>query len=200
MGLSDLFASNLIIQWLRGDANPHELTVTMSGLQRGDRVVQLGGDPTCVAALAGKTGLSGRAAYAATRAEAVAQADGVAAKAGVLVETAMAGDDRLPFDSDSFDLAVIDDPARTTGDGGALLMRETLRILREGGRCLIVVTLGPKQAQLTPAQLESEPSVSQALAPLKTHGFRGARLLVAREGRAYIEAAKPRASSQPPSA
>lgn len=195
MGLADLFASNLIVKWLRGDTNQHELTVTMSGLQRGDRVVQLGGDPTCIAALATKTGLSGRAAFSATEAEAIAQADAAAVAAGVLVETALAGPEELPFDAGSFDLVLIDDPNRTAGTGGDILMREILRIVREGGRCLVVVSLAPKRDELPPEQLKSEPGVQQALSALTAHGFRGARVLVAREGRAYVEAAKPRSST-----
>lgn len=192
MGLADLFASNLIVKWLRGDTDRHELTVTMSGLERGDRVVQLGGDPSCIAALGAKTGLSGRAAFAATHADAVAVADAAATAAGVLVETVLGGPLELPFEAGAFDLALVDDPSRSTGTGGEILMREIFRILREGGRCLFVVNLAPRRDELPPEQLKAEPGVHQALSALTAHGFRGARVLAAREHRAYVEAAKPR--------
>lgn len=202
MGLADLFASNLLIKWLRGDTTgQHELTVTMSGLQRGDRVVQLGGDPTCIAALAAKTGLSGRAVYTATHAEAIAQADAAAGRAGVLVETVLAGPEQLPLETSAFDLALIDDPSQISGAGGPTLMAETWRLLREGGRCLVVVTLATgRQDARSAEQLKGDAIVQQPLASFTTHGFRGARVLAAREGRAYLEAAKPRSSVGLPTA
>ncbi len=81
-----------------------------------------------------------------------------------------------------------------TGAGGEILMRETFRILREGGRCLFVVELASKKDELPSDQLRAEPGVQHALSALTSHGFRGARVLAARENRAYVEAAKPRSA------
>src|SRR5437773_12159704 len=85
----------------------HMLVVSMTGVRRGDRVVQVG----CphdgrLAAVAGRVGLSGRAVAVVPDDASASRASKGAARAGVLVEIEIAPPTRLPIDDGSFDLAV----------------------------------------------------------------------------------------------
>jgi ubiquinone/menaquinone biosynthesis C-methylase UbiE len=178
----------------RGD--PYMLVVGMAGVKLGDRVVQLG----CphggrMAAVAAKVGLSGRAvAVTANEAEAARARKGAAA-AGVLVEVETAPSTRLPLDDGSFDLVVIDDTgamlASMRPEDRVATVREALRVLRQGGRVMVIgaARRGGLAALLTRAaagpQLDPAPS-------LEAEGFRSVRLLAERDGLTFVEAIKPR--------
>ena len=184
MNFSELVAQNILLRWLTGNTPRYDLAVSMAGLKLGDRFLLIGcADPRLVAALAAKIGFTGRACVVDPDAAAVQRAQRAAEKAGVLVETQEASLDRLPYDADAFDLVVV----RPGGSLSASIARlepalpEALRVLRPGGRCLIVA-----DAKLSHGASED------AIRQLGEHGFRAARLLAEREGLMFLEAVKAR--------
>src|SRR5947208_16397190 len=92
--------------------NPYMLVVGMTGVKRGDHLVQIGcAHGGRLAAVAGKVGLSGRAVAIVPDEASAARVRKGAAEAGVLVEIETAPPTRLPVEDRAFDIAVIDDTA-----------------------------------------------------------------------------------------
>jgi SAM-dependent methyltransferase len=185
----------------RRGANPHMLAVSMTGVKLGDRVAFLGApNPERMAAIAAKVGLSGHAAAAVADDRAVARVNRAAADAGVLVDVA-AGDVRgLPYEDGNFDLAVIDDTSTALEDMSdadrVSVAREAARILRPGGRVLVIGAGEP--AGLTKLLTKTRASalvVSGSInGLLTTSGFSIVRTLAEREGLVFVEGLKPRTS------
>ncbi|HVC19651.1 MAG TPA: methyltransferase domain-containing protein [Vicinamibacterales bacterium] len=185
---------------IRRSSNPHALTLGMTAIKMGDRLLQIGcPDGGRLAALAAKVGLSGRACVAATDDADAARARRGAAQAGVLVEVEVAPAGRLPFEDEAFDLIVVDDTrefmaARPAAERAGLL-QESLRVLRPGGRVFVIESM--PVAGLA-GLLRHKPADSEyrrdggALTALHAGGFRSARLLAEREGLAFVEGMKPR--------
>ncbi len=180
--------------------NPYLLIVGMTGIKMGDQFVQVG----CVhggrlAAVAGKVGLSGRAAVVAPDDSSAARARKAAEEAGVLVEIEVAPPTQLPLADGEFDLAVVDDTAGLFGsmrpEGRVAAIRELIRVLRPGGRVLVVgaVPRGGLGAVLSRTQ-HGPPFVASgdASKALEADGFRSVRTLAEREGLVFVEAIKPR--------
>lgn len=176
MALSDVFASNVLVRWLRGDPTRYDFLTTMVGVRLGDRLIALGaGDPALTAALARVTGLSGHAvAQAATPGEAERLQQG-AERAGVLVEVVVSPLSALPFVQGDFDLAVIDVVSVPVQS----VLPECRRVLRPGGRVVALIR----------QKVDGAPSADEVLRATGEH-FRGARILLERGGYAFIEALK----------
>jgi hypothetical protein len=157
VSLADVFASNALVRWLRGDPGRYDLLTRMIDARLGDRLLTAGaGDPGLVAALAKVTGLSGKAiARAATPQEAHTLQE-AAERAGVLVEV----------------VDVVSAPV-------AELLPEIRRVLRQGGRVVLVVRRKAADA----------PAPASVQATCATH-FKGARVLFDRDGVAIVEALK----------
>jgi len=174
----------------------HALAVGMAGVKMGDRIAQVGcADGARLAAVAGKVGLSGRAvAYVADDAAAGRARKG-GEQAGVLIEVELAPPTSLPADAGSFDLTLADDAGGALGSlsepDRARAIGELLRVLRDGGRAMIVglapsTGLGAFFKGAAPA-----PSYDR-VAALKAAGFRSVRVLAEREGLVFVEGMKPR--------
>jgi len=183
--------------------NPHTLEVGMVGPKMGDRFLQIGcAQGARMAAIASKVGLSGRAVVVAPDEASAARARKGAAGAGVLVEVEVAAPTRLPFDEGSFDVAVVDDTAGLVGtmrpEDRVQTLREVLRVLRGGGRVMIIGTAprGGFGAILSRAQSGPPFTASgDATKALDAEGFRSARILAEREGLVFVEAVKARPES-----
>jgi ubiquinone/menaquinone biosynthesis C-methylase UbiE len=183
--------------------NPHSLEVGMVGAKMGDRFLQIGcANGSRLGAVASKVGLSGRAVVVAPDENSATRARKGAADAGVLVEIEVASPMRLPFDQDSFDLAIIDDTAGLVGtmrpEERVQTLRELHRVVRPGGRVMIIGTAprGGFGAILSRAQSGPPFAASgDATKALDAEGFRSARILAEREGLVFVEAMKPRAES-----
>jgi ubiquinone/menaquinone biosynthesis C-methylase UbiE len=180
--------------------DPHALVVSMTSVKMGDQLLHVGcADGARLGAIASKVGLSGRAVLVAPDEAAAARGRKGAEAAGVLVEVEIAPTTKLPVEDDAFDLAVVDD---TGGLFGALRaedrtasVRELARVLRPGGRVMLIgaVPRGGLGALL--ARAPSGPSVAataDALTALEADGFRSPRVLGEREGLVFVEAVKPR--------
>jgi SAM-dependent methyltransferase len=176
------------------------LAVSMAGIKLGDRLLIVGcADPILIARLAVKTGLTGRAYAVDERDALVTTAAEVAAREGALIETATAPWTSLPLESGGFDVAVVRDvlphltPERRDG-----CVAEIRRVLRPGGRCLVVDGGGRTGV----AALVSGPSAPRdytaqggAVPVFTGQGFKAARTLAEREGLAFAEAVKPNADN-----
>ena len=200
MGLTDLFAENAVIKWLRGDTTRHDMTATLAGVELGGRVLLIGcSDPRLATVVASKTGLSGTATAideVPARIEAVRRH---AERAGVLVESASTSYTALPVDDGLYDLALVSDAHRAAGpDDLSSALPEIHRALREGGRVMILVPLAGARRRVDDASIAKEPEVIRLIAALQAHGFRAARLLVVREATAFVEGAKPRSVGSAP--
>jgi ubiquinone/menaquinone biosynthesis C-methylase UbiE len=176
--------------------DPFMLVVGMTGVKLGDRVVQIGcAHGGRMAAVAAKVGLSGRAVAVVADDPSAARARKGAAQAGVLVEIETAPPTKLPVESGSFDLAVIDDTAGSFSELRAeervATVRETLRVLREGGRVMVIGTAarGGLGALFTHAHTAARVDPAPAF---EADGFKSVRLLAERDGLTFVEGIKPR--------
>ena len=181
-------------------SDPYLLIVGMTGVKMGDRFLQIGcAHGGRLAAVAARIGLSGRAVVVAPDEPSAVRARKAAADAGVLVEVEVAAPTRLPLGDDEFDLAVVDDTAGLFGtmrpEGRVAAIRELVRVLRPGGRVLVVgaVPRGGLGAVLSRTQ-HGPPFVASgdATRALEADGFRSVRTLAEREGLVFVEGIKPR--------
>jgi SAM-dependent methyltransferase len=185
-------------------SDPHLLTVSMTGVKMGDRVAFVGcAHGGRLAAVASKVGLSGRAVAIAPDAKAADVARKGAEQLGVLVEIEVASPAKLPLEDGSIDLAVVDDTDNLLGlmaaDQRLASIRELVRILRPGGRTILVGSapgagLG-KLFTRTPAGPPFTAS-GEANRALEADGFGIVRTLAEREGLVFVEGIKPRASTK----
>ena len=176
---------------LKKIGGPRDLEVSMAGLQRGSRVLQIdGGDGQLMAALAGAVGLSGHACAVVREAGQVAAFERAAARAGVLVEVKVASLASLPYAEQSFDVVVIKDILGGMRQNDRVFcLQEAGRVLRSGGRCLVVERSqrGGLGALFSRQQLDHQYMAGGARAALAAEGFRGARILAERDGYRFTE-------------
>ena len=181
-------------------SDPHLLIVGMTGVKMGDRFVQIGcAHGGRLAGIAGKVGLSGRAAVVAPDEPSAARARKAGEDAGALIEVEIAPPDHLPLADGEFDLAVADDTGGLFGtmraENRVAAVRELVRVLRPGGRVLVIgaVPRGGLGAVLSRTQ-SGPPFVASgdASKALEADGFKSVRTLAEREGLVFVEGIKPR--------
>jgi ubiquinone/menaquinone biosynthesis C-methylase UbiE len=180
--------------------NPYALVVSMTGVKMGDQLLQVGcADGARLAATAAKVGLSGRAVLIAPDQPSAQRGRKGAEAAGVLIDVEVAPPTRLPADADAFDLAIVDDTGGVMGtmraEDRVAAVRELARVLRPGGRVLVIGTAprGGFGALLSRAQSGPPFAASgDAVKSLEADGFRSVRTLAEREGLVFVEGIKPR--------
>jgi SAM-dependent methyltransferase len=179
---------------LRRD-DPYRLVVGMTGVQMGDRIAQIGcPEGGRLAAIAGKVGLSGRAVAVVPDEVSAARARKAAAREGVLLELEIAPPTRLPGAAAAFDLVVVDDTGGLLWAMGAddrvLAVREALRLLRPGGRVMVIGST--PRAGLGSLFTRTHPAPRFDPAPaLQSGGCKAVRVLAEREGLVFVEGMKP---------
>jgi ubiquinone/menaquinone biosynthesis C-methylase UbiE len=178
--------------WLKKHTS-EPLTVSMSGIKLADRVLVVGcSDPALIAALAIKSGLTGRACAVDAVGTRVAETAQAVEREGALVETATAPLTSLPYDSGAFDVVVMRDVLGSAGTERAQIVAEAQRVLRPGGRCVVIET----SAHTSLGGLVSRPVNTEFLSsggapPLLTEvGFAAVRTLAEREGLTFAEGVK----------
>jgi ubiquinone/menaquinone biosynthesis C-methylase UbiE len=182
-----------MFKWFR-PAAIDPLSVSMAGAKLGDRVLVIGcGDPQLIAALGAKVGLSGRTCAVDDSSDRATEAGRIALKEGVLVETSAATLDTLTFADRSFDVVVVRGTSGVTGAARVPVFQEALRVLRPGGRCVVIDTIARAGgiAALLGAQSRATPTEDDGTVDtLKGLGFVAVRVLAEREGVRFIEAVK----------
>jgi ubiquinone/menaquinone biosynthesis C-methylase UbiE len=171
------------------------LSVTMVGVKLADRVLVIGcHDPKLIAALAIKSGLTGRTCGVDPSEATVSQAERVALAEGALAEFASAPLTALPYDAGSFDVVVLRDVMRDTAAAERLpVAAESARVLRGGGRCMIIDSmasgggLASMFGRTTPPESAAPKDMIETL---KAAGYVAVRSLAEREGLLFLEAVK----------
>ena len=112
----------------------------MTGVKLADRLLVIGcSDPRLIAAIAAKAGLTGRACAVDEDASLAESAARIAEREGVLIESAPAPGLRVPYPDESFDVAVIRETGSSTmTQPGSPVFAEARRVLRPGGRCVLI--------------------------------------------------------------
>lgn len=176
-------------------APPQEpLIVSLTGVRIGHRMLGIvGSDLRLFLDAAARVGITGGAFALADDGAAVAQVQAAARSHGVLVDAGVIAFP-LPVPDGSFDLALVDDrePRAGVHQTSAAWLADARRVLRPGGRIVIAVP-APSRALaglfgITP----KPPDVGPLLRSLLDAGFIAARLLAAREGIGFVEAARPK--------
>jgi ubiquinone/menaquinone biosynthesis C-methylase UbiE len=169
-----------------------DLAVTMAGVKLGDRVLVVGcGDVKLIANLAIRAGLTGRACALDESAERSAEAARFAHAEGALIETMTAPFATMPFDASSFDVVVVRDVLTAVADNRLSIAREVWRVLRPGGRCVVVQSIRRRGLAGVFGARSADADTLSATRALEDAEFRGVRILAEREGLAFVEAIKP---------
>ena len=170
------------------------LTVAMTGIKLADRVLVVGcSDPALIAALAIKSGLTGRACAVDDVETRVATAALAVEREGALVETSSAPLTALPYAADAFDVVVLRDVLGGAAvTGAAQIVAEAHRLVRPGGRCLVIETSARSVlGGLLSQPINREFRASGGAPPLMTAvGFAAVRTLAEREGLTFAEGVK----------
>ena len=182
-----------ILKKLKG---AEDLRVSMSGVQLGDRVLQIGhSDPRLIALLAAKAGLSGQASALVTAAAAAETITRAAATRGVLVDVKVSPLRTPPFAQGWFDVVVIPEligamrPHERVGT-----LQSSRRVLRVGGRCLVIETAprGGLGALFSTRSIDPHyRAQGGAEAALRAEGFKPVRTLAERDGVLFTEGLNP---------
>lgn len=171
-------------------ASLEPLVVSMTGVRMGDRLLVIGGShPQVIAQIAAKPGLTGRTCAVDESADLSAKAAQTAEKEGALVEVETAPFDQLPFESSTFDVVVVNRVFERLDEGRrAACLREAARVLREGGRCVVIGPGRPAgigawfwKPSLLPADVERL---------MQSAGFRAVHTLADREAMLFVEGAR----------
>jgi ubiquinone/menaquinone biosynthesis C-methylase UbiE len=166
------------------------LVVSMTGVRMGDRLLVIGAtQPQVIAQLSAKPGLTGRTCAVDESADLAAQAAETAQTEGVLVEVETAPFDRLPFEAATFDVVVVNRAlGRLDEDRQRACLREAARVLRDGGRCVVIGPGRPggigawfRKPAVLPADLERL---------MESAGFRAIHTLADREAMIFVEGAR----------
>jgi ubiquinone/menaquinone biosynthesis C-methylase UbiE len=183
------------MRWLKKSAAGEPLAVAMSGVKLGDRVLVAGcSDPSLIAALAIKAGLTGRACAVDAARDRVEQAARAVERDGALVETSVGSIASLPFEKASFDVVVLRDVlADAVGQNGEAPAREVQRVLRPGGRCVVIDTTSKSALGGLLGSRGTVQSYSAGTSPvrlLESGGFVAVRTLAERSGLRFVEGVK----------
>ena len=173
---------------LRKTKPTEPIIVSMTAVRTGDRLLIVGcGDVKVIEQIAGRPGISGRACAVDATSERTARALAAAEREGALLEVETAPVTALPFTDESFDVAVVNHLLPEVAESRrAAALAEVGRVLRGGGRC-IVVQAG-RRGGLAGLFSGSPPMRSDEIeALMQTAGLRAVRTLAEREGLVFVE-------------
>lgn len=179
-------------RWFRKAAT-EPLAVSMASIKLGDRLLIVGSsDIALIAALATKSGLTGRACLVEEDDAVRTRAAAAVEREGALIESFTAPFTALPFEPGEFDVVAIRNVLRATqGERRAQLASEASRVLRPGGRCIVIDNERHGGLAGLLRSGPDEPPGESAEATLTAAGFRAVRTLAEREGLAFVEGVKP---------
>jgi SAM-dependent methyltransferase len=168
-----------------------ETAVAMVGPRPGDALLFLGATDLDLAGRAGAiAGLNGRTTIVDQTTGLSARIEAVGGKHGALLEHVNAPFGQLPFETDTFDVAIVPNLAAWPADERLSRLSEALRVIRLAGRLILVVPAAQSRLFLgggAPAITDEE--VMMLLTRLGTVAN---RKLARVERASYFEARKPR--------
>src|SRR4051812_24222134 len=164
----------------------------MAAVKLGDRFLAVGvRDTALIAALAIKSGLTGQARAVDPDAALVEKARATVEREGALVEITRAPWGMWPFDEGSVDVAVISDLLpRITPDARTHCIADTLRVLRPGGRVVVIERARRGGVGALLHRDSVDPTYPGPVAALKEEGFAAVREIAERDGVIYVEGIK----------
>ena len=183
--------------FFRRSGGKHDLAIAMTGIKLGDRYLQIGcSDPSLLAAIGSKVGLSGRACAIVSSDADAARARRGAETGGMLLEIETSSHLNLfPFEDAAFDLTVFDNQegllSSMKPEQRVACLQEAFRTLAARGRTVIIergprAGLGALVRTSRPVDPHYEAS-GGALTALKAEGFKAVRRLAEREGLSFFE-------------
>jgi len=175
---------------LRKSAPTEPLILTMTALRMADRLLVIGcSEPKLVAQLAVKPGLTGRACALDEDPRRTASAAAAAVNEGALLEVETVPATMLPFSHESFDVVVVSHllPGLTAERRSAVLA-EAARVLRGGGRCLVIQP--GRRSGLAAVLGRARMPASEVEAAMESVGFRAVRTIAERQGMLFVEGAR----------
>jgi ubiquinone/menaquinone biosynthesis C-methylase UbiE len=182
----------------RKGGEPHALSVAMTGVRLGDRLLQIGcANPSLLGAISSKVGLSGRACILVADDAMAARARRGAERAGVLLEIDQHAFAPLPYDEAAFDLVVVDGTGRLLQSLPAAerdaCLREARRVLGTRGRVVVIDPGAPSGLAALFTRAPRDPDYQAgggSQGALTAAGFRGVRTLAERNGLLFTEGTK----------
>jgi ubiquinone/menaquinone biosynthesis C-methylase UbiE len=175
----------------------HALAIAMTGVNLGDRLLQIGcTDASLLGAIGSKVGLSGRVcAIVADNADAQ-RARRAAERSGFLLELEIGNLENFPFEDGAFNLIVVDNQegllSSMRPEQRVATLQQAFRTLVPRGRIVVVecAARGGLGALFASAPVPGDShykSSGGALVALEAEGFRAARLLAERDGLSFFE-------------
>jgi len=180
-----------MLKWFRKGLPPHHTAMAMVGVKSGNQVIVVGAaDADLAARIAVVTGLNGQT-LVVDRAEARERVEAAARREGALVEFAEAPPTSLPVEAASTDVLVLAvGLASLTADERARTVTEAMRVLRPGGRTIVIEGGKAARGATTPA---GGPIDADAILRLLAGvGGKAVRTLATVDGLTYYEARKAR--------
>jgi demethylmenaquinone methyltransferase/2-methoxy-6-polyprenyl-1,4-benzoquinol methylase len=164
----------------------------MAGIKLGNRFLAVGvRDPRLIAILAARAGLTGTACAVDADEGAVSRAGAFIEREGALAAVTRAPWGLWPYDDGSFDVAVIRDLLPTlTVDSRSRCVSEVLRVLRPGGRAVVIEAAPRGGFGALLSRQTVDPKYSGPLRTLQDEGFAAVRALAERDGVVYVEGIK----------
>jgi ubiquinone/menaquinone biosynthesis C-methylase UbiE len=178
----------------RKPGRPFDAALAMLGVKGSDRVLFCGADrPDVAGAVGAVTGLNGQTTVVDRKDGAAARIEAGAAKAGALVDFQDAPLTMLPFDSGTWDAAIIVRGLGQLGSDAGAVLSEAVRVIRAGGRIVLMDPVSrPGLFGLWRNPVEPVRPADSVTAALTGAGLRGVRLLAEVDGVRYFEGTKVR--------
>ena len=182
----------------RRGGGKHALTVAMTGVTLGDRLLNIGcTDPSLLGAISAKVGLSGSACAIVPNEADAARARRGAEAAGVLLELHTGSLTQFPFEDAAFNLIVLDNQEGLLSSARpelrVAILQQAFRTLAPRGRIIFIeraprAGLGALFRSPASAPVDAHyRSSGGAVAALQAAGFRAARPLADRDGMSFFE-------------
>jgi ubiquinone/menaquinone biosynthesis C-methylase UbiE len=176
---------------LRKTAPSEPLVVAMTAVRMGDRLLIIGcGHTNVIVQIAGRPGITGRACAVDQHADRTTRAAAAAEREGALLESETAPLTALPFDDNAFDVVVINHLLpELTAEFRLTCLREAMRVLRGGGRCVVVQP--GRRGGLSGLFGGTPPmSAGDVESSLNASGFVAVRTIAERDGILFVEGGK----------